>query len=148
MKIINEQILKRSAEAAFGREGGLSDLGITKSLSRPYVSNDNPFSEAQFKTMKHRPNFPHRFNSLVEARMFCRSFFEWYNQHHYHSGIGYLTPASVHYGFADEILANRFKVLIEAYHKIPERFRYKPPKPNKLPKFVWINKPDSFENKV
>lgn len=148
LKKITEQLLKRSAEAAFGREGGLSDLGITKSLSRPYVSNDNPFSESHFKTLKYRPDFPHRFYSLQKARKFCRSFFDWYNQLHYHSCIGYLTPESVHYGFADEILENRYKVLIEAYQNNPGRFRYKLPKLKKLPKSVWINKLDNFEIKV
>ena len=125
----------------------LSDLGVTKSHSRPYVSNDNPYSESQFKTMKYRPDFPARFNSMSEAREFCRLFFDWYNKEHYHSGIGFLTPESVHYGWADNILKNRKNVLLKAYHKNPERFRFKKPNVKNLPRSVWINKPDNIENK-
>ena len=125
----------------------LSDLGVTKSHSRPYVSNDNPFSESHFKTMKYRPEFPERFNSLAEARKFCRLFFDWYNKEHYHSGIGFLTPESIHYGFAENILENRKKVLLNAFEKNPKRFRFKKPKLKNLPKSVWINKPDNIENK-
>ncbi len=124
----------------------LSDLGVTKSHSRPYVSNDNPFSESHFKTMKYRPDFPERFNSMAEAREFCCNFFDWYNKEHYHSGIGFLTPESVHYGFAEDILENRKKVLLDAFEKNPKRFRFKKPKLKKLPKSVWINKPDNIEN--
>ena len=124
----------------------LSDLGVTKSHSRPYVSNDNPFSESHFKTMKYRPDFPGDFNSMVEAREFCRGFFNWYNKEHYHSGIGFLTPESVHYGFANDVLEKRKKVLIEAYKKNPKRFRYKTPIVANLPKSVWINKPDNIKN--
>jgi len=124
----------------------LSDLGVTKSHSRPYVSNDNPFSESQFKTLKYRPEFPERFNSMTETKEFCRLFFDWYNKEHYHSGIGFLTPESVHYGFADEVLENRKIVLLEAFEKNPERFRFKQPKLKNLPKSVWINKPDNIEN--
>lgn len=122
----------------------LSDLGVTKSHSRPYVSNDNPYSESHFKTMKYSPGFPERFNSLAQAREFCRSFFDWYNKEHYHSGIGFLTPESVHYGFADDILENRKKVLLNAFEKNPKRFRFKKPKLKNLPKSVWINKPDNI----
>ena len=125
----------------------LSDLGVTKSHSRPYVSNDNPFSESHFKTMKYRPEFPERFYSLAEARKFCRVFFDWYNKEHYHSGIGFLTLESLHYGFADSILENRKKVLLEAFEKNPKRFRFMKPKLKNLPKSVWINKPDNIENK-
>lgn len=125
----------------------LSDLGVTKSHSRPYVSNDNPYSESHFKTMKYRPEFPERFNSLAEAREFCRSFFDWYNKDHYHSGIGFLTPESIHYGFAENILENRKKVLLNAFEKNPKRFRSKKPKLKNLPKSVWINKPDNIKNK-
>jgi len=124
----------------------LSDLGVTKSHSRPYVSNDNPFSESHFKTMKYRPDFPERFNSMVEAREFCCKFFDWYNKEHYHSGIGFLTPESVHYGFAEDILKNRKKVLLNAFKNNPKRFRFKKPKLKNLPKSVWINKPDNIEN--
>jgi len=125
----------------------LSDLGVTKSHSRPYISNDNPFSESHFKTMKYRPDFPERFNSMAEAREFCRLFFDWYNKKHYHSGIGFLTPKSVHYGFAEDILENRKKVLLNAFEKNPKRFRFMKPKLKNLPKSVWINKPDNIENK-
>ena len=125
----------------------LSDLGVIKSHSRPYVSNDNPYSEAHFKTMKYRPEFPKRFNSLAEAREFCRSFFNWYNEKHYHSGIGFLTPESVHYDFADRILDDRKKVLLEAFEQNPKRFRSIKPKLINLPRSVWINKPDNIENK-
>jgi len=125
----------------------LSDLGVIKSHSRPYVSNDNPYSEAHFKTMKYRPEFPKRFNSLAEAREFCRSFFNWYNEKHYHSGIGFLTPESVHYDFADRILDDRKKVLLEAFEQNPKRFRFIKPKLLNLPRSVWINKPDNIENK-
>lgn len=126
----------------------LSDLGITKSHSRPYVSNDNPFSESQFKTMKYRPDFPGKFNSMIEARDFCRSFFRWYNREHYHSGIGFLTPESVHYGFADEVLLNRENVLLKAFEDNPKRFRNKIPILKNLPKSVWINKPENIEKMV
>jgi len=124
----------------------LSDLGVTKTHSRPYVSNDNPYSESHFKTMKYRPDFPGNFNSMVETREFCRSFFDWYNKEHYHSGIGFLTPESVHYGFADDVLKKRKKVLIKAYEKNPKRFRFKKPNQKNIPKSVWINKPDNIEN--
>jgi len=123
----------------------LGDLGVTKSHSRPYVSNDNPFSESQFKTMKYRPDFPGKFNSMVEARDFCRRFFDWYNKEHYHSGIGFLTPESVHYGFADEVLLNRKDVLLKAFEDNPKRFRNKIPILKNLPKSVWINKPENIE---
>jgi len=124
----------------------LSDLGVTKSHSRPYVSNDNPYSESHFKTLKYRPEFPDRFNSLAESREFCRKFFDWYNKQHYHSGIGFLTPESVHYGFAGDVLENRKKILIDAFMKNPKRFRGKKPKVKNLPKSVWINKPNNVEN--
>jgi len=124
----------------------LSDLGVTKSHSRPYVSNDNPYSESHFKTMKYRPEYPERFFSIIEARAFCCSFFDWYNKEHYHSGIGYLTPESVHYGAADNILKKRGNVLIDAYDRNPRRFRFKKPKLKNLPKSVWINKPVNIEN--
>jgi len=124
----------------------LSDLGVTKSHSRPYVSNDNPYSESHFKTMKYRPDFPGNFNSMTEARDFCRNFFDWYNKEHYHSGIGFLTPESVHYGFAEKVLKNRKEVLMKAYEDNPKRFRFKKPVIKNLPKSVWINKPDDIDN--
>ena len=119
----------------------LAALGITKSHSRPHMSNDNPFSESQFKTLKYRPDFPNRFGSQEDARDFCQGFFTWYNQEHYHSGIGLLTPASVHYGNADAILAKRQAVLDAAYTRRPERFVNKAPSPPEGPNAVWINPP-------
>ena len=119
----------------------LATLGVTKSHSRPHVSNDNPFSESQFKTMKYRPEFPARFESYDEALDFCRTFFTWYNEEHYHSGIGLLTPASLHSGQADTILAARHEVLRGAYAEHPERFVHGPPKRHEAPEAVWINPP-------
>jgi len=119
----------------------LADLGVVKSHSRPSVSNDNPYSESQFKTMKYRPEFPDRFGSIEDARTFCQIFFPWYNTEHYHSGIGLLTPEDVHYGRASKIIEGRTDVLRAAYEKHPERFKGKMPKPASLPDAVWINKP-------
>ena len=119
----------------------LGDLGVTKTHSRPHVSNDNPYSESQFKTMKYRPNFPRRFGCIEDARQFCQSFFAWYNYQHYHSGIGLLTPASVHYQQADSIIQKRKEVLLTAYNSHPERFVNKQPAPPILPCAVWINPP-------
>jgi putative transposase len=119
----------------------LAALGVTKSHSRPHVSNDNPFSESQFKTLKYRPEFPDRFGSQEDAHGFTRRFFHWYNHEHYHWGIGLLTPAMVHYGQAEEALAARRQVLQAAYAAHPERFVRKPPEPPELPAAVWINPP-------
>jgi len=119
----------------------LADLGVTKSHSRPSVSNDNPYSESQFKTMKYRPEFPERFGSIQDARAFCQTFFPWYNTEHYHSGLGLLTPENVHYGRAPRIAEARQEVLRAAYEKHPERFKGRIPKPAPLPDAVWINKP-------
>jgi putative transposase len=119
----------------------LADLGITKSHSRPHVSNDNPYSEAQFKTLKYRPDFPSRFGSLEDARAFCRTFFAWYNTEHRHSSLGLLTPAMVHHGRAGEVRAARQVVLADAYAAHPERFVRKRPEPPPLPGPVWINPP-------
>jgi len=119
----------------------LADLGVTKTHSRPHVSNDNPYSEAQFKTMKYRPDFPDRFGSIEHARQFCQTFFTWYNTQHRHSGIGMLTPEMVHYGRAQEVIAARAAVLTAAYAAHPERFVRKPPVPLALPNAVWINPP-------
>jgi putative transposase len=121
----------------------MADLGVTKSHSRPSVSNDNPYSEAQFKTMKYRPDFPERFGSIQDARAFCQTFFPWYNTEHYHSGLGLLTPGDVHYGRASGVIADRKDVLLAAYAKHPERFKGRIPKPASLPEAVWINKPSS-----
>ena len=121
----------------------LADLGVTKTHSRPYVSNDNPYSESQFKTMKYRPDFPERFGSRQDARAWARPFFHWYNHEHHHSGLGLLTPVTVHYGQAQAVIEQRRKVLLAAYAAHPERFVRGEPKPPSLPTEVWINKPQS-----
>jgi putative transposase len=120
----------------------LADLGVNKTHSRPHVSNDNPFSESQFKTLKYHPDFPDRFGTLQNAREFCRNFFAWYNAEHRHLGLGLLTPESVHYGRAKEVIARRQDVLKLAYHAHPERFVRRSPTPPALPEAVWINPPD------
>lgn len=119
----------------------MSDLGITKSLSRPHVSNDNPFSESQFKTLKYRPAFPERFGSIEDARAFAKRLLDWYNNEHYHSGIALMTPATVHYGRGEECNRNRQGVLSQAYETHPERFVRGCPKTLELPKAAWINPP-------
>jgi putative transposase len=119
----------------------LADLGVTKSHSRPHVSDDNPFSEAQFKTVKYRPGFPGRFGCLEDARSHMGAFFDWYHHEHRHSGLGWMTPADVHYGRAESIRARRAEVLETAYARHPERFVRRPPVPAPLPEAVWINKP-------
>jgi len=119
----------------------LADLGVTKTHSRPHVSNDNPYSEAQFKTLKYCPQFPERFGSIQDSRSFCQDFFSWYNKEHRHSGIALLTPEQVHYGQADQIILQRQMVLAAAFEKHPSRFKHKPPAPDKLPEAVWINPP-------
>ena len=119
----------------------LADLGITKTHSRPYVSNDNPYSESQFKTMKYCPEFPSRFGCLEDGRLFCGGFFDYYNNAHRHSGLGLMTPAAVHYGRADELNAARRQVLLEAHRAHPERFVHGTPQPPVLPRQVWINPP-------
>lgn len=121
----------------------LADLGVTQTHSRPYVSNDNPYSEAQFKTMKYRPDYPERFGSTQDARAWARPFFHWYNHEHYHSGLALLTPATVHYGQAQAVLDRRQQVLQAAYTAHPERFVRGVPKPPSLPTEVWINEPSS-----
>jgi putative transposase len=119
----------------------LADLGVIKSHSRPYVSDDNPFSESQFKTMKYRPNFPARFQSIEEARSFCQTFFAWYNYEHRHSGIGYMTPAAMHAGVANAIYDQRAVVLQNAFARHPNRFKHRRPHPPALPTVVGINMP-------
>jgi putative transposase len=119
----------------------LADLGVTKSHSRPHTSNDNPFSESQFRTMKYRPDFPERFGSYQDAHAFCGRFFTWYNDDHRHSGIGFHTPADAHYGRAGLVQARRAEVLTTAYATHPERFVRKAPEPPALPTAVWINEP-------
>lgn len=119
----------------------LSDLGVTKSHSRPYTSNDNPYSEAHFKTAKYRPEFPNRFGCIQDSQKHFREFVQWYNVVHHHSGVAMLSPESVHYRFADEILEKRQRTLEAAFLENPSRFKGKMPAPTKLPKAVWINKP-------
>ena len=118
-----------------------ADLGVTKSHSRPYTSNDNPFSESCFKTLKYQPQFPKRFGCIEDAKTFCRYFFDWYNRDHHHAGIGLMTPDQVHYGQADEVHAARQTILDLAYAANPERFVKKPPNPPLKPTEVWINPP-------
>jgi putative transposase len=119
----------------------LATLGITKSHSRPHVSDDNPFSESQFKTLKYRPEFPDRFLSIEHGLDFCGKFFQWQNHEHHHWGLGLLTPATVHHGQADAVLGRRRAVLTAAYATHPERFVRQPPRPLPLPREVWINPP-------
>jgi putative transposase len=119
----------------------LADLGVTKSHSRPHCSNDNPYSEAQFKTLKYRPEFPERFGSIEDGRAFCKRFFRWYNREHRHSGIGFHTPADMHFGRAGVAQLERARVLHEAYTAHPERFVRHAPVPPTLPGPAWINKP-------
>ena len=122
----------------------LADLGITKSHSRPYTSSDNPFSEAQFKTLKYHPTFPERFGSQEHARAFCRPFFEWYNTEHRHSSLALLSPSDVHYGRGKAILAERAAALQTAFEANPRRFKGRAPSPGELPKAVWINPPEEL----
>jgi putative transposase len=127
----------------------MADLGITKTHSRPHVSDDNPYSESHFRTLKYRPGFPERFGSLQDARGFSQDFFAWYNEEHRHSGLGLLSPAVVHYGLAQAAIQQRRAVLDAAYAAHPERFVHKPPQPPPAPAEVWINKPQPIpENKT
>lgn len=119
----------------------LADLGVTKSHSRPHVSDDNPYSEAQFKTLKYRPDFPGRFGCIQDARVFCRAFFEWYNGEHYHGGLNLLTPQTVHYGLAERVVESRQRVLNAAFAAHPERFVLRPPRALLPPAQAWINPP-------
>jgi putative transposase len=125
----------------------MADLGITKTHSRPHVSDDNPYSESHFRTLKYRPGFPERFGCLQDARSFSQEFFSWYNNEHRHSGLGLLSPAVVHYGLAPEAIKQRRAVLDAAYSAHPERFVSKPPQPLPAPGEVWINKPQPSEIK-
>ena len=154
-RLINDTILKQgvtrdqltihsdrgSPMIAKGVAHLLADLGVTKSLSRPHVSNDNPFSESQFRTFKYRPDFPDRFGSFEDGQAHCARFFRWYNDDHRHSGIGLHSPADVHYGRAEAIREQRGVVLLDAYAKHPERFVRKIPTPPLLPAVAWINQP-------
>jgi len=119
----------------------LIDLEVVKSHSRPHVSDDNPYSEAQFKTLKYRPDYPERFGCLADARAWAQAFFAWYNQEHHHTGLGLLTPAVVHHGQAETVLQKRQQVLDVAYAAHPERFVKHAPVPAQLPAAVWINPP-------
>jgi len=119
----------------------LADLGVTKTHSRPYVSNDNPFSEAHFKTLKYRPDFPDRFDHIVHARGHCGPFFNWYNRDHRHGALGLCTPHDVHYGRAAQTITRRGAVLDAAFLAHPERFPRGRPTPTAPPNEVWINKP-------
>jgi len=123
----------------------LIDLGVSKSHSRPHTPNDNPFSEAQFKTMKYRPDYPARFGSIEAARHWTRGFFHWYNNEHHHSRLGLMTPAAVHFGQTAALTAQRQDTLNVAYEVHPERFVKGPPKPPRVPTAVWINPPQSDE---
>ena len=119
----------------------LADLGVTKTHSRPRTSDGNPYSEAQFKTLKYRPDFPERFGSIQDAKVHCQHFFQWYNQQHKHSGIAMLTPQTVHYGNADNVLNQRQQTLNQAFDLHHIRFKGKQPRPQSLPEAAWINKP-------
>jgi len=123
----------------------LADLGITKTHSRPYTSDDNPYSEAHFKTLKYRPGFPERFGSIQDAKSYCKTFFKWYNSVHKHSGIAMLTPQDVHYQRADQVLEYRQQTLEKAFVQHPNRFKNLSPKVEQLPTAAWINQPN--ENK-
>jgi transposase InsO family protein len=119
----------------------LADLGVTRSHNRPHTSNDNPFSESHFKTLKYQPRFPKSFGCIEDARSFCRPFFDWYNRDHHHAGIGLMTPDQVHYGQTDAVHAARQVTLASAFHENPERFVNKPPTPPDKPTAAWINPP-------
>jgi transposase InsO family protein len=123
----------------------LVDLGVLKSHSRPHTSNDNPFSEAHFKTLKYQPEFPRKFETIEQARDFCRRFFAWYNEEHHHAGIGLMTPDQIHFGQAEAVYAARQETLDAAFISTPERFVRKPPKPPQIPTAVWINPPKPTE---
>ena len=119
----------------------LADLGVTRSHNRPHTSNDNPFSESHFKTLKYQPRFPSRFGCIEDAKSFCRSFFDWYNKDHHHAGIGLMTPDQVHYGQTDAVHAARQATLERAFRENPQRFVNKPPSPPNKPTAAWINPP-------
>ena len=119
----------------------LADLGVTRSHNRPHTSNDNPFSESHFKTLKYQPRFPKRFGCIEDARSFCLAFFDWYNQDHHHCGIGLMTPDQVHYGQIDAVHAARQLTLNQAFGANPERFVKKAPIPPAKPTATWINPP-------
>ena len=119
----------------------LADLGVTRSHNRPHTSNDNPFSESHFKTLKYQPRFPKRFGCIEDAKGFCRGFFDWYNKDHHHAGIGLMTPDQVHYGQTDAVHAARQDTLDRAFRDTPQRFVNKSPIPPNKPTAAWINPP-------
>ena len=123
----------------------LADLGVTKSHSRPHTSNDSPFSESHFKTLKYQPELPKRFGCIEDAKAFCRHFFDWYNRDHHHAGLGLMTPDQVHYGQADAVYAARQEILDKAFRANPERFVRKSPTPPQKPTAAWINPPATAE---
>jgi len=123
----------------------LGDLGVNWTHTRPHTSNDNPFSEAHFKTMKYRPDYPDRFQSIADARAWTRQFFQWYNHHHYHTGLNLLTPASVHYGEANQVQQVRQGVMLTAYQAHPARFSRGIPSVKGAPIAVWINPPKTMQ---
>ena len=120
----------------------LLDLSVTKTHSRPHTANDNPYSEAQFKTLKYRPDYPDRFGSIDQARTWTQTFFHWYNSDHRHTGLGLMTPAAIHFGQAQKLIQHRHQTLQRAYQRHPERFVEGQPQPLKPPAAVWINKPE------
>ncbi len=146
-RVLAIQAVGSDIEAALNGETQdilLADLGVTKTHARPYTSNDNPFSEAQFKTVKYRPDYPAQFGSLQDARAWARPFFHWYNQQHRHSALALLTPAMVHAGRGGEqVMQQRQQVLNAAFQTHPERFVCGQPQPGVLPEAVWINPPTS-----
>ncbi len=119
----------------------LGELGVQRSFSRPHVSNDNPYSESQFKTLKYHPTYPERFGSLEDAQSYMRAFFKWYNTEHRHSGIAMMTPETVHTGRSEKVITHRKQVLQQAFQRNPERFVKGAPDPKGVPEEVWINKP-------
>jgi len=126
----------------------LIDLGVAKSHSRPYTPTDNPYSEAHFKTLKYRPDYPQQFDGIIQARRWARAFFDWYNQEHHHSGLGLMTPATVHHGQVESVRENRQQVLETAYAAHPERFVGGKPTPPQVPEKVWINQPTKESDEV
>ena len=140
--------LSRNTIAKWLDGEGAVDLSVTKSHSRPHVSDDNPYSESQFKTLKYRPEFPARFDSIEQARAFCQIFFAWYNDEHRHSGIGYMTPAAMHSGQAQQCYAARQRVLDGAFELNPARFTQRHPVPPALPTAAGINWPKPGANET
>jgi hypothetical protein len=142
VSIMNTMVsMKNTVVSKTSLSSPLADLGITKSHSRPHVSDDSPYSEAQFKALKYRPGFPDRFGCIQDSRYFCQEFFHWYNGEHHHNGIALLTPEIVHYGKAEAVTSQRQIILTSAFDAHPERFVHGSPVPPSLPEAAWINKP-------